>query len=279
MAGGTTQQSAAGGAPQRPMTLLQEELLTGADDPEGLRQLIQLADQVVRTWQPTWSPFLEARLQEEALARLNNLSEIGWHRDGGYPGAERCRFLCHRRDQMEDAHASAPVQGLLIEGNFLFDPLSPDDIRNALQDLGAAPDQIGDLWVRGDRGGQGLCTPESAAKLHEQRGRVRDVEIRCEALPIEALHLPAQRTPRILQTVEASCRIDAIASAGFGLSRAKIVSHIKAGRLRMNWHDVRQASRDVGVGDRLQLQDRGTLEVLSLTRTKRERWRVELRRS
>jgi photosystem II S4 domain protein len=279
MAGGTTQQSAAGGAPQRPMTLLQEELLTGADDPAGLRQLIQLADQVVRTWQPTWSPFLEARLQEEALSRLNNLSEIGWHRDGGYPGAERCRFLCHRRDQMEDAHASAPVQGLLIEGNFLFDPLSPDDIRNALQDLGAAPDQIGDLWVRGDRGGQGLCTPESAARLHEQRGRVRDVEIRCEALPIEALHLPAQRTPRILQTVEASCRIDAIASAGFGLSRAKIVSHIKAGRLRMNWHDVRQASRDVGVGDRLQLQDRGTLEVLSLTRTKRERWRVELRRS
>jgi RNA-binding protein YlmH len=82
-----------------------------------------------------------------------------------------------------------------------------------------------------------------------------------------------------LQTVEASCRIDAIASAGFGLSRAKIVSHIKAGRLRMNWHDVRQASRDVGVGDRLQLQDRGTLEVLSLTRTKRERWRVELRRN
>jgi RNA-binding protein YlmH len=47
----------------------------------------------------------------------------------------------------------------------------------------------------------------------------------------------------------------------------------------MNWHDVRLASRDVGVGDRLQLQDRGALEVLSLTRTKRERWRVELRRS
>ena len=261
------------------MTLLKEELLTGADDPAGLRQLIQLADQVVRTWQPAWSQFLDARLQEEALARLSNLSEIGWHRDGGYPGAERCRFLCQRRDQIGDADACAPVQGLLIEGNFLFDPLSPEDIRNALQELGAAPDQIGDLWVRGDRGGQGLCTPESAARLHEQHGRVRDVAIRCEALPIEALHLPAQRTPRILQTVEASCRIDAIASAGFGLSRAKIVGHIKAGRLRMNWHDVRLASRDVGVGDRLQLQDRGALEVLSLTRTKRERWRVELRRS
>ena len=75
-----------------------------------------------------------------------------------------------------------------------------------------------------------------------------------------------------------SC-LDAIASAGFGLSRAKIVAHVKAGRLRLNWGNVRQPSREVSVGDRLQLQDRGCVEVLSLTRTKRERWRVELRRS
>ena len=57
------------------------------------------------------------------------------------------------------------------------------------------------------------------------------------------------------------------------------MAHVKAGRLRLNWGNVRQPSREVSVGDRLQLQDRGCVEVLSLTRTKRERWRVELRRS
>ena len=57
------------------------------------------------------------------------------------------------------------------------------------------------------------------------------------------------------------------------------MTHVKAGRLRLNWGTVRQASRELVVGDRLQLQDRGSVEVLSLTRTKRERWRVELRRS
>ena len=51
--------------------------------------------------------------------------------------------------------------------------------------------------------------------------------------------------------MEASCRLDAIASAGFGLSRAKIVTHVKAGRLRLNWGNVRQASRELVVGDRL----------------------------
>ena len=257
--------------------LPREDLLKGAQNPNGLTVLINLAEQVLRTWQPAWSPFLSAPLQEETLARLGSLSELTWMRDGGYPGAERQRLLCHRRDDSPDS--AAPIQGLLIEGNFLFDPLSPDDLREALQAMGIDADSLGDLWVRGDRGGQGICTPSAAETLHGRLGAVRDVEIRCESRPLEQLQHPVQRSTRTLQTVEASCRLDAIASAGFGLSRAKIVTHVKAGRLRLNWGSVRQASRELVVGDRLQLQDRGSVEVLSLTRTKRERWRVELRRS
>jgi len=49
--------------------------------------------------------------------------------------------------------------------------------------------------------------------------------------------------------------------------------------LRHNWQTIRLASRELVVGDRLQLQDRGMIEVLSLTLTKRERWRVELKRT
>ena len=56
------------------------------------------------------------------------------------------------------------------------------------------------------------------------------------------------------------------------------MSQIKAGRLRLNWQPVRQAGREINVGDRLQLQDRGSLEMLSRQRTKRDRWRIELLR-
>ena len=257
--------------------LPREDLLAGAQDPDGLLVLIELAEQVLRTWQPAWSPFLSAPLREETLARLGSLSELAWVSDGGYPGAERQRLLCHRRDDTPDS--AAPLQGVLIEGNFLFDPLSPADLREALQAMGMAQHSLGDVWVRGDRGGQGICTPSAAEFIHGRVGAVRDVEIRCELLQLDQLQPPVQRSIRTMQTVEASCRLDAIASAGFGLSRAKIVAHVKAGRLRLNWGNVRQPSREVSVGDRLQLQDRGCVEVLSLTRTKRERWRVELRRS
>ena len=78
--------------------------------------------------------------------------------------------------------------------------------------------------------------------------------------------------------MEASKRIDAIASAGFGLSRAKITNQIKEGRLRLNWKTMTQSSRSVGVGDRIQLEGKGSIEVLNIELTKRERWRVELLR-
>ena len=260
------------------MTLPRDQLLNGARDPEGLTPLVDQAEMVLHTWQPIWSQFLAAPLQEECLQRLNGLSELVWQRDGGYPGAERCRLLCQRGLDDGEGEIQVPISGLLIEGNFLFDPLSPEDLRQALRDLGANDNELGDLWVRGDRGGQGLVTPDCAIALHERRGTIRDVGIRCEKVEPSQLQLPAQRTPKKLTTVEASCRIDAIASAGFGLSRSKVVTHIKAGRLRLNWQPVRQGSREISVGDRLQLQDRGNLEILSCQRTKRDRWRIELLR-
>ena len=56
------------------MRLPREDLLAKARHPEGLAMLLDLAEQVLRTWQPSWSDFLDAPLQEEALERLSDLS-------------------------------------------------------------------------------------------------------------------------------------------------------------------------------------------------------------
>ncbi len=242
--------------------------------------LLRQADEVLRTWQPSWSPFISAPLREEALQRLMSLTDLHWQTDGGYPNAERRRLRCSRceDDDNSTSPSSAPILGMLMEGNFLFDPVSPIDILKALEAIGAQREDLGDIWIRGDRGAQALCTPELAAKLNGCSSKVREVEINCEAVAITELQPPAQRLKRRLSSVEASCRLDAIASAGFGLSRAKIVNQIKEGRLRLNWEPVRHTSQELLVGDRLQLQDRGTLEVLALEITKRQRWRVEMLR-
>ena len=241
-----------------------------------MHRLIEQADEVLRTWQPSWSPFLSGPELEDSR-RLEALAELRVVRDGGRPDTERCRLQLSRSDQ-EPQPEPAPISGLRLEGNFLFDRAEPQDIRQALIELGVKPDGLGDLWLRGDRGAQAVCTPEAANHLNGLTGQVRDVTLSVETVSIDCLQWPAQRLPKRFTSVEASCRLDAIASAGFGLSRSKVIRQIRDGRLRLNWHQVRQASRELKIGDRLQLQDRGSVEVLNLEITKRDRWRVEMLR-
>ncbi|MGC6483221.1 MAG: photosystem II S4 domain protein [Synechococcus sp.] len=262
------------------MMLSRQELLSGSQDPAGLDALITLANQVLRTWEPQWSCFLSAPLREEAMQRLGALTELQLHADGGRPNAERqCLLMsrCESGNTPQDEHP-LPVMGLEIEGNFLFDPVKPHEMRAAVLELGISEGELGDLWIRGDRGAQMLCTPAAAMALHGRSSQVRDVAIQLEQRPVASLQPPASRIPKQFTSVEASCRLDAIASAGFGLSRAKVLNQIRNGRLRLNWQAVRQASKALNVGDQLQLLDRGSVEVLALERTKKNRWRVHIER-
>ena len=261
------------------MKLPRQELLKGCKDPLVMGRLINQAESTLRTWQSTWSDFVAAPLREEAIRKMAPLNNIHWVSDGGHPGAERQRLQCIRYDnEIPMLTEIAPIEGILIEGNFLFDRASTKDFRKSIEMIGIPAYELGDLWLSGDRGAQGLCTPKAATLLNGRISRVRDVQIRIEAIRKNELQLPIQRLKKRLKTVEASTRLDAIASAGFGLSRVKIVNQIKEGKVCINWEPIKQANKDLTPGDRIQLEGRGTLEVLSLDLTKRQRWRVELLR-
>ena len=95
-------------------------------------------------------------------------------------------------------------------------------------------------------------------------------------MPLTALQLPAARSPRELSSVEASVRLDAVASAGFGLSRNRMVEQIRAGAVRINWQPVSSPSKELACGDRIRLEGRGELEILEIQPTKRDRWRLRM---
>jgi RNA-binding protein YlmH len=61
--------------------------------------------------------------------------------------------------------------------------------------------------------------------------QVRTVPVETRAVPISSLQV---RTPRVeeVSSVEASLRLDAVASAGFRMSRSKMMDLIKAGKAR-----------------------------------------------
>ena len=242
-----------------------------------LEAVIAAAERVLRTWEPVWTPFLDGALLEEALEKLAGLAELDLASRGGYPGAERQRLLLQRHDVAINANeVAAGLMGLELVGNFLFDPAERQDFRAGLLGLGAAEGGLGDLWLRGDRGAQVILTTAQAGALDGRTAMVRTVEVALEARPLDQLQLPAPRLPRRFHTVEASLRLDAVASAGFGISRSRMAELIRQGRVRLNWLPAGSPSRQLAAGDRVQLEGRGELQLEAVACTKRERWRIEL---
>jgi len=259
--------------------LPRQALLAGSRDPVALDAVLAAAETALRTWEPCWTGFVDGAVAEEAAARLASLSEVSLDQAGGYPGAERCCLLLQRGEAaLDPASLQAPLTGLEISGNFLFDPAEPDDVRAGLEAAGLPPEAIGDIWMRGDRGAQALLLQASAAACDGLDAQVRTVPVTLAVRPLAELQLPAQRQPRPCHSVEASCRLDAVASAGFGVSRSRMADWVRAGRVRVNWEPITSPSRELAVGDRVRISGRGELRIRAITATKRERWRVEMTR-
>lgn len=261
--------------------LPRDTLLKGSRRPQELAALIDLAEEALRTWEPRWSGFVDAQLREEAEARLGALSEVSLLGDGGWPQAERCRLLIRRAELSEDSETPAPtaaVCGLVVSGNFLFDPAEPGDVRQGLLQAGLQAGDLGDLWIRGDRGAQAVISQEAAAQADNREAQVRTVPVRLQVVPLELLQWPASRSPKQLSSVEASLRLDAVGSAGLGLSRSRMAEWIRQGAVRVNWEVITSPSKELRCGDRVRLDGRGELEILEIQPTKRDRWRLVMLR-
>jgi photosystem II S4 domain protein len=243
--------------------------------------LLALAEAAQRSWQPQWSGFLDGASQEQALGSLGELSDLAVARWGGFAGAERQRLRLSHAALGGEADSPADCSdlvGLELLGNFLFDPAEADDFRQALEGNGLAPEALGDIWLRGDRGAQAVALAASVQHLDGSTLHVRSVETGVQLRPLAELQPPAPRQPRRFNSVEASLRLDAVGSAGFGVSRSRMATLIKNGAVRINWQPATSPSKELSCGDRIQLQNRGELVLEQAELTKKNRWRVALMR-
>ena len=261
------------------MYLPKEKILLKSPFRKELEFLLDYAEKALNNRVAIWSPFVSAQLVEEVKNKFNNLQDLTLFFDGGFPSAERKR-ICFRRseEQMKSPSVNIPIKGIYLKGNFLFDRAKENDFRDVLHEFGVDAGEIGDIWLIRDRGAQAICSQKCANLMHEKIGTLREVEIVIEAIDNEEMEIPFKRPEKIINTVEASKRIDAIASAGFGLSRSKITTQIKQGCLRLNWNLNAQPSKSVNIGDLIHLENKGSLKILNINKTKKERWRIKLLR-
>ena len=256
--------------------LPRDELLKSVEERETASRILDLAEQAIKTWEVVCSDFLsppELADVEGMFARLTEVQTIVW---GGYPQAERKRVAIARSELPLDTDqvAIAPIS---MSGNFLFDPATHRDFLGALLGTGIVREKVGDIIVLGDRGAQAIVVPELVEFLGMQLTQVRSVPVKTQPIAVEDLKIREPKKKE-MTTVEASMRLDAIASAGFGMSRSKMVDLINAGDVRVNWKEAKQASYQLKAGDLVAIRGKGRLEIGDVAVTKKERFRVQLTR-
>ncbi|NJR68275.1 MAG: photosystem II S4 domain protein [Synechococcales cyanobacterium CRU_2_2] len=256
--------------------LPKDDLLKGVENREAVSRVIDKAEQAIKTWEVTVTDFLSPPELAEAVRGFDRLTEVnvlGW---GGYPQAERQRLAIARVDLPLDL-SCVEVAALEMTGNFLFDSATHRDFLGSLLGTGLVRDKVGDIVVLGDRGAQAIVVPELVEFLELSLVQVRSVKVKTRKIELDALRV---RPPQIKEmiTVEASMRLDAIASAGFGMSRSKMVDLITSGDVRVNWKTISQSSYVLQPEDLIAIRGKGRLSVGEVSVTKKQRYRVQLKR-
>jgi len=256
--------------------LPKEELLKGVESQASAARVLDQAEQALKTWEVVLTDFLAPPELAEAQQVLGRLTEIHLLTSGGYPQAERQRVAIARAELPLSPEAIR-VAALAIAGNFLFDPASHRDFLGATLGTGIVRDKIGDIILLGERGAQVIAVPEMVEFLEMALTQVRSVPVKTQRIDLSELQVREPKKKE-LTTVEASLRLDAIASAGFGMSRSKMADLINAGDVRVNWKEITQASYQVKSGDLIAIRGKGRLEVGEIAVTKKERYRLQLTR-
>ncbi|KAK9833775.1 hypothetical protein WJX74_005499 [Apatococcus lobatus] len=258
-----------------------DDLLKGVDPEyrEDIARILDLADQAQATWTTVFTDFYAPPVVAAALIALRKLADVTAVPLGGYPQAERCRLCLGHADALTGAAADPAelggVSAMEVSGNFMFDPITHRDILGACcTGTGVVRGKIGDILVHGEQGAQMLVVPELVPHFQMFLTQVRSVPVTTKAVDLSELKIRAPKVQE-LRSVEASMRLDSVASAGFRVSRSQMSDLCAKGDVKVNWKPMK-ASRDVQEGDTISCAGKGRLEIRSVSVTKKGKYAVEM---
>eukprot|EP00803_Ostreobium_quekettii_P009050 evm.model.scf_1646.1 EVM.evm.TU.scf_1646.1 scf_1646:5742-8549(+) len=248
---------------------------------EEVSLAMEQAERAVTNWSIVHTDFASPPAAAAILSAVKKLAYVNAVAWGGFAQAERCRIVMGHEDMMDGSDADPGKHGgvaaVRVEGTFMFDTANHQDFLGAALGLGIKREVVGDILLQGDRGAVIMTTPEIAPFLELHLTKVRSVPVVSATVPLSELNVPAPRT-KTVKSVEASLRLDAVASAGFSMSREKMSKMIKAGDVRVNWQSVLKPTAMTEEGDVISCRGKGRVEIKNVAVTKKQRYAVEMLR-
>ena len=207
---------------------------------------------------PAHTDFLspaEWRSAEELLhaAKVHD----GWTAAGGYDRAER-RMLCFLPDWQEEPDADECMAALRVRYRE-DERLTHRDLLGSLMALGVVRAKLGDILVSGESADVIVCADVADYLLQEWTG-AGHAKLQAERIALDDLAVPEQKVREIRDTV-ATLRLDAVASTGFSMSRAKAAELIASGRVQLNYREVTKPDAQVAQDDVVSARGLGKFEL------------------
>uniref|UniRef100_A0A2N9F5U2 RNA-binding S4 domain-containing protein n=1 Tax=Fagus sylvatica TaxID=28930 RepID=A0A2N9F5U2_FAGSY len=217
---------------------------------EEVKHILEMARRASSRREVLHTNFLTPPVVKESMQALEKLADIRAVAQGGYPQAERCRISVGHPDLL----TSDPdvVAALSVTGNFGFQPCSHGDFLGAILNKGIAREKLGDIILQ-----------------------VGNVPVSCTKIPLISLDYEPPRT-QTFKAIEASLRVDALASAGFKISRSKLVDSISKGEVRINWNPISKNNTTLKTDDMVSVSGRGRLKIGEIRSTRKGKFEVEL---
>lgn len=213
--------------------------------------------------------FLDPLEQMQASNILKNIPNVIF---GGYDEAERKLAFVGADDDFE--HFSSFICVIRVTSN---EKLNHRNILGSVLGLGIKREMIGDILINENSCDIIVMKNISEYLLNNLKSIGRD-KVSVQELEINELRVPIENIKEINASVS-SLRVDAIVSAGFGISREKSVELIKGEMVKVNFLEVKSSSKQISVGDVISVRGKGRLEIASIMgNTKSGRIKVLLRK-
>ncbi|MCR4434288.1 MAG: YlmH/Sll1252 family protein [Clostridiales bacterium] len=207
-----------------------------------------------------FSDFLDPYQKKMVADAFSSVKEVNHTFNGGYSGAEREIVLfCPEGMSIEDfSNFKYPFKILNIKIK-ARSSLTHRDFLGALMSLGIKREKIGDILVKEDTGTI-VVLGDMADYIKCNLAQVGDASVDVEVREAENIEAPESKVKEITTTV-ASLRLDSISSAGFGISRSKIVEFIRAEKVSLNWEPTGSLTKLVKEGDVISIKGKGRVVV------------------
>lgn len=238
-------------------------------------KLLDLAEGARKSRKFKISDFLDPHGQNVAEIVVANYAQIRLETFGGFKNAERVK-VAFVSEEFYGRPAFA-VEAYEAKWDKRYYELSHRDILGAFTGMGCSRDVLGDI-VFTPEGAQFVADQAMESYILSNLTKIGSAPVTITPIALEALQEKVQQVKIITATV-AALRLDAVAAAGYGVSRSHMAEEIKGQNVKVNWQEAKNASQSVNVGDIISFRSRGRVEVAEIRgTTKKGRISITLKR-